>query len=492
MGISSARTLRMICAIVFLMALATTSPAQTLTTLYSFTNGTDGADPNGLVQGKDGNFYGTTTGGQSAHSTVFQITLGGVLTTLYTFTGGTDGALPAGLVQASDGNFYGTTIFGGTGNFGTVFQITPAGSLTTLYSFTGGADGFYPVAGLVQGSDGNFYGTTQFGGTVGYGTVFQITPTGVLTTLYSFTGGTDGSEPDGLVQASDGNFYGTTASGGTGGPLCIFINGCGTLFQITPAGTLTTLYTFTGGTDGALPHVVVQGSDSNFYGTTTYGGGTPAQSGTVFKITPAGTVTTLYSFTGGADGGNSIAGLVQGSDGNFYGTTSYGGLFVGNCNSGCGTVFQITPTGTLTTLHSFTGGTDGGNSGSGLVQGSDGNFYGTTQTRFQMTTGYGVVFKLQLRGVSTRTAAVASNPYIGYGKAEKLSATVLARTGSPRGIVDFNDGLALLGSAHLDHLGVAHLTISNLSVGSHSITATYLGQNNFLGSTSAAITVRVH
>lgn len=333
MGISSARTLRMICAIVFLMALATTSPAQTLTTLYSFTNGTDGADPNGLVQGKDGNFYGTTTGGQSAHSTVFQITLGGVLTTLYTFTGGTD---------------------------------------------------------------------------------------------------------------------------------------------------------------GALPHVVVQGSDSNFYGTTTYGGGTPAQSGTVFKITPAGTVTTLYSFTGGADGGNSIAGLVQGSDGNFYGTTFYGGLFVGNCNSGCGTVFQITPTGTLTTLYSFTGGTDGGNSGSGLVQGSDGNFYGTTQTRFQMTTGYGVVFKLQLRGVSTRTAAVASNPYIGYGKAEKLSATVLARTGSPRGIVDFNDGLALLGSAHLDHLGVAHLTISNLSVGSHSITATYLGQNNFLGSTSAAITVRVH
>lgn len=191
MHISSVRTRRMICAaIVLLLALTITSPAQTLTTLYIFTGGTDGSAPYaGLVQGADGNFYGTTSG---------------------SFTTGS----------------------------GTVFQITPSGILTTLYNFTGGTDGADPLAVLVQGPNGNFYGTTTYGGTQAMGTVFQITPGGVLTTLYSFTGGTDGGNPlAGLVQGSDGNFYGTTLAGGTGGAFCSFPLSCGTVFQITPSGT---------------------------------------------------------------------------------------------------------------------------------------------------------------------------------------------------------------------------------------------------------------
>ena len=174
----------------------------------------------------------------------------------------------------------------------------------------------YPEAGLVQGSDGNFYGTTYVGGANGDGTVFKTTPSGTLTTLYSFAG-SDGDTPvAGLVQSRDGNFYGTTSAGG--------VNDGGTVFKITPSGTLTTLYSFAGnGSDGANPFAeLVQGSDGNFYGTTLSGG--ENNDGTVFKITPSGTLTTLYSFAG-SDGDQAYAGLVQGSDGNFYGTTYAGG-----------------------------------------------------------------------------------------------------------------------------------------------------------------------
>ena len=199
------------------------------------------------------------------------------LTTLYSFAG-SDGALPeAGLVRGSDGNFYGTTYFGGTNGDGTVFKITPSGTLTTLYSFAG-SDGVDPVAGLVQGIDGNFYGTTYQGGANGEGAVFKITPSGTLTTLYGFAG-SDGEFPyAGLVQGSDGNFYGTTVFGGAD---CLDL-GCGTVFQITPSGTLTTLYNFAG-SDGVAPYAgLVQGSDGNFYGTTQQGGANNV--GTVFRL----------------------------------------------------------------------------------------------------------------------------------------------------------------------------------------------------------------
>jgi uncharacterized repeat protein (TIGR03803 family) len=315
--------------------------------LYSFTGGDDGAAPvAGLVQGSDGNFYGTTeNGGTNDSGTVFQISASGVLTNLCSFSGGTNGADPeAGLVEARDGNLYGTTSEGGatgtlSGGYGTVFQINPDGTLSNLYSFTLGTYGAFPQAGLAPGTDGYYYGTTYAGGAYdfnsqGFGTVFQISTGGALTSLYSFTGGNDGSNPDaGLVQGSDGNFYGTTEAGGT--------NEVGTVFQISTGGTLTSLYSFIGTNDGANPEAgLALGSDGYFYGTTEAGGAYTDQNGegygTVFKISTNGTLTSLYSFTGGNDGAYPYAGLVQGSDGSFYGTTEGGG------QGGAGTVFRLT------------------------------------------------------------------------------------------------------------------------------------------------------
>ena len=300
------------------------------------------------------------------------------LTNLWTFSNsGGQGFFPfASLVQATDGNFYGTVGSGGTSNNGAVFRITPTGSLTNLHSFAAsGSDGANPSAELVQGSDGSFYGTTYAGGTSNNGTVFQITPTGTLTSLHSFTG-LDGSNPQaGLVEGSDGNFYGTTYLGGA--------SGSGAVFRITPTGSLTNLHSFTG-PDGANPQsALVEGTDGNLYGTT-YAGGTSG-SGVVFRITTSGSLTNLHSFIG-ADGGNPWAALVLGSDGNFYGTSYKGGT------NKDGTIFQITPSGSLTNLHMFASGTDGAFPQDALIQGSDGNFYGTTVNGG--TNGVGTIFKL--------------------------------------------------------------------------------------------------
>ena len=322
-------------------------------------------------------------------------------TTLASFDG-TDGELPdAAPVQATDGNLYGTTWNGGASDLGTVFKTTPAGTLTTLYNFcrqSGCADGANPVAGLVQAANGDFYGTTSYGGTTNKGTVFRITPSGTLTTLHSFcslSGCTDGSLPyAGLVQATNGNLYGTTQGGGAH-------NG-GTVFKVTPSGALTTLYSFcreSGCGDGDWPEAgLVQATNGDFYGTTYFGGA--GGDGTVFKITPTGTPTTLYSFCSqGAhpvctDGGMPTAGLVQAADGNFYGTTEYGGASA--CEYGCGTIFKITPNGTLTTLHSLcsqTNCTDGEYPFAGLVQATNGDLYGAT-TAGGANGGYGMVFGL--------------------------------------------------------------------------------------------------
>jgi len=311
-------------------------------------------------------------------------------TSLLSFDG-VDGEAPrAALIQATDGNFYGTTVEGGASGDGTVFKITPSGILTTLHSFDG-TDGISPEGTLVQATNGNFYGTTAFGGANGHGTVFEITPSGTLTTLASFNL-TDGANPEaGVIQATDGNFYGTTSRGGAN-KLCPPRRTvtCGTVFKITPSGTLTTLASFgkEGGSDPFSP--LIQASDGNFYGTT------PS---TVFKVTPSGTLTTLAIVS------SSYAGLVQATDGNFYGTTEYGGNDA--CDGGCGTVFKVTPSGTLTTLFSFT---NSANPVAALIQATDGNLYGTTGVGGANNdcggtapgpVGCGMVFKVTLNGTLT-------------------------------------------------------------------------------------------
>lgn len=373
--------------------------------LYSFTGGTQG-DPNsmdggeplaGMIQANDGNFYGTTSqggGGNYGIGTVFKMTPAGVVSVIHAFgaTNKPDGTFPmAGLIQGVDGALYGTTWSGGAYAAGTVYKITIAGIETELYSFFGGPDGANPTAGLVQGSDGNFYGTTPIGGSTttgqGQGTVFMVTPAGVETVLYAFLGSPDGANPyGGLVKGSDGNFYGTTASGG--------IYNAGTVFRITPAGSETVLYSFSGSAgDGAQPMAgLAVGSDGNLYGTTKSGGPFTPAGGTVFKITPAGVETVLHFFSGNGgipgsvDGAGPIAALIQGSDSNFYGTCASGGE-----SNTYGVVFKITPSGLASVLHSFLSPPDGAFPEGSLVQGSDGNFYGTTELG-----GYtsGAVFKL--------------------------------------------------------------------------------------------------
>ena len=339
----------------------------TLTTLVSF-NATNGANPGaGLVQGKDGNFYGTTVvGGANGYGSLFQLTLSGTLATLISFDRTNNGANPgAALVQGSDDAFYGTTEAGGTNanGDGTIFKVTTNGTLTTLVSFNG-TDGSRPHAPLVQGQDGKFYGTTEIGGTNQVGTAFQMLTNGTLTSLVSFdnNGYSPYSPSASLLQAADGNFYGAARLGGT--------NGHGAMFRLATNGALTTLYSFTGGSDGANPYAgLTQGADGSFYGTAANGGTNGY--GTVFKMTTNGTLTPLASF-GGTNGAYPQAALLLASDGNFYGTTKNGGAYTNQ--SGYGTVFKLTINGTLTTLASFNG-TNGAHP-LGLVQTLDGSFYG--------------------------------------------------------------------------------------------------------------------
>jgi uncharacterized repeat protein (TIGR03803 family) len=411
-GLATGKTLRLVIAVIplVLAGRAFNANAQTETNLHSFTGGSDGYWSQAkMVQGSDGNFYGTTyVAGMGGGGTVFRISPSGIITTVYSFASyPNDGGLPlGGLIQGSDGNFYGTTYIGGITNFGTVFRISPSGSETNLHSFLGNPDGGNPWdVGLVQGKDGNFYGTTYAGGTStncpgwipsGCGTVFRISPSGTYTTLYSFgSSPSDGLNPKaGLVQGVDGNFYGTATLGGT--------SSHGTVFRISSSGTYTTLYSFAGyPIDGSDPEgMLVQGSDGNFYGTTSSGGTNTCCGGsgfgTVFRISPSGAYTNLYSFFSGADkyAAHPFAGLVQGSDGNFYGTTVYG--CSNNCPSGCGCVFRLSPSGREETLYLFGGSPkDGAYPIGGLIQGSDGNLYGETY-QGGTTNNYGTVYRVSV------------------------------------------------------------------------------------------------
>jgi uncharacterized repeat protein (TIGR03803 family) len=256
---------------------------------------------------------------------VYKLDMAGRETVLYSFTGGADGGGPyAGVVRDSTGNLYGTTSGGGTANAGVVYKLETTGQETVLYSFTGGADGGAPYAGVIRDPAGNFYGTTQNGGTANAGVVYKLGTTGHETVLYSFSGGADGGYPvAGVIRDSAGNLYGTTYYGGTAN--------AGVVYKLDTTGHETVLYTFTGRVDGGYPTGVIRDSAGNLYGTTS------AEWGVVYKLDTTGHETVLYTFTGGADGSGPQAGVIRDSAGNLFGTTSAGG------KRSTGVVFKLTP-----------------------------------------------------------------------------------------------------------------------------------------------------
>jgi uncharacterized repeat protein (TIGR03803 family) len=392
--------------------------ATTFTKLATFGTG-NGEYPNApLAQGTDGNLYGTTQlGPWPSNGFGFKMTPTGAFSLFdYPCTeNDCTGREPyVGLALASDGNFYGTTYEGGDGAYrsnrypgGTIFQLNPQGGLSTIYSFCSQVacdDGDDPHSTLTQGSDGNLYGMTAIGGLNNLGTVFAITTGGTLTTLHSFAS-TEGNTPYGaLIQATDGNFYGATALGGSGAN-CTAGGGCGTIFKITSQGTLTTLYNFceqANCADGYYPAgSLIQAVDGNLYGVTHYGGAHATTEsfdyGTIFKITTSGTFAVLYSFCAlpSCADGYYPAGILQATDGNFYGATYYGGA----TNAGYGTLFKLTSAGVLTTLHDFCpkGGSycAAGAYPEALMQGTDGSFYGVSGGGLGRV-GEGTAFRLSV------------------------------------------------------------------------------------------------
>jgi uncharacterized repeat protein (TIGR03803 family) len=388
------------------------------TVLYSFSapqfpqaspvTNSDGLAPaSRLVLGSDGCLYGTTLhGGANGAGSIFRMTLTGSLSNLYSFPAATNNSGqvnydlgPNDLVQGTDGNFYGTTQRGGSNFNGTIFEFSPSGSVSNLHTFaaettnTSGqatsADGATPTGALGQGNDGNFYGTTQFGGANGTGTVFRLTPAGAFTSLYSFSASgtgsvtTNGAVPNALVLGSDGAFYGTTQQGGLGN--------AGTFFKFTVSGSFTQIYSFNGGAPASNPitpnAALVQGANGNFYGTSAFGGSQGG--GSIFEITNTGGVTVLHSFPL-LDAGAGAT-LTQGADGNFYGTTAANGLI------GEGTLFRITPSGdfgaySFSLLGANSDNADGADPSAALTADSAGNLYGTCAAGG--TNGSGVIFQV--------------------------------------------------------------------------------------------------
>jgi uncharacterized repeat protein (TIGR03803 family) len=415
--------------------------APSFTVLYTFGGSSnDGIGPNGVIRDTAGNLYGTTFGGGFAGDcphgtfitgcgTVFKLSPTGAETVLYRFTGGEDGGLStAGLIQDAVGNLYGTTKFGGQfsdscyqyssdyGGCGVVFKLSPRGTETVLHLFTGGADGGNPVAGLVRDAAGNLYGTSVLGGGIattacnppngnGCGVVFKLSSAGAETVLHSFTGGEDGAGPGELIEDAAGNLYGTTFGGGSGYGVVFELIRC----DSEPSGyEFKVLYSFKGGADGANPAAgLIRDAVGNLYGTTQSGGhqssacnlgnGGIGTCGVVFKLSPAGTETVLYRFTGGADGGNPVAGLVRDAAGNLHGTNEFAGDSTCFSPYGCGVVFELVrctsaPSGyDFKALHTFTGGADGGIPTGDLIQDPAGNLYGTSQGGPNYS---GVVFRL--------------------------------------------------------------------------------------------------
>jgi uncharacterized repeat protein (TIGR03803 family) len=362
------------------------------TLLYSFTGGSDGQNPiAGLVMDAAGNLYGTTTGlydGSADVGTVFKVAPNGQETVLHVFTGTPDGSNPyAGLLMDASGNLLGTTRYGGTLGWGTVFKIDTSGVETILYNFTGDLDGSNPTGALALDGAGNIYGTTTGWGTTSArnpGNVFKLDSAGNETVLYNFTGGIDGDYPEGLlVLDAAGNVYGTTYYGGSGPGLA----GYGVVFMVDAGGHETVLHTFDPGTgDGSSPlGGLIQGPGGFLYGTTSTGGANGF--GTVFRVDIHGNETILYNFAGSPDGDYPARGLAMDAVGNYYGTTGYGG-------TGGGTVFRLTPAGAETVVYSFGDNSDGMTPYTDLVIDALGNLFGTTV--FGGAAGNGAVFKVQV------------------------------------------------------------------------------------------------
>lgn len=395
------------------------TPSATYTALYKFgTNAHDPIQPQGpqfVVQGRDGNIYSASTnGGMTNSGAVFKVTPSGTLTVVSSL--GNPGNNPfGGLTLGTDGNFYGTTKLNGEGP-GTAFKVSPSGVETGLHIFGNGSDGACPYAAPIQATDGNHYGTTTT--VCGFGSVskvYKLSSAGVLTTIYSFDDGSNVTAP--LVQGTDGNFYGVTAGGGT--------NPNGSVFKITPSGTLTVLHAFAG-TDGSAPYGgLIQASDGNYYGVTSLGG--TANAGVIYKITASGTFTPLHSLNGTTNGSGPGGSLIQATDGKLYGAAYAGG------SSSLGTIFSITTSGTFSVLVNFNG-TNGANPNSPLRQNTNGVLYGDTYSGGDLSmcgSGCGVFYSLNV-GLGPFVSLVTTSGKVGS------NVGILGQGFSSSSVVKFN------------------------------------------------------
>ena len=356
--------------------LSSASLAQTVADLHSFTARGNSQYPQivTLAQGRNGDLYGTSIG--LTYGSIFRLQTTGTEADLFAFDD-TDGYNPTSVTLGTDGNFYGTTQGGGSAGYGVLYKITPSGTYTVLHDFLGVSDGVYPHAAPIEASDGNFYGTTENGPNFLGATVYKYTSSGTFTTIYEFEDTTDYFIGTPLIQGSNGNLYGTAYYG---------TNNCGSIFELSTSGTLVMEYNFacqgSFNPDGPL----VQASDGNFYGTTYAGSGDIG--GGVFRMSPDGSVKVLHTFTTtGSEGRNPAGGLVQATDGNLYGSTKLGG------SSDYGTLYQITTSGAYTQLYSFIAPVGEYPTGS-LLQHTDGLLYGTAYLGGAY--GYGAAYSLNM------------------------------------------------------------------------------------------------